>query len=121
MKLIKRSTRSRAQGRRGTATQWFRSSALDPSFHLDDHALRAERGRPRWTSEVGCGALALKGTRPYSARTRLTKQSGVRCGAARIAMLLKRFLGREKGGTLHVHSGEYLIHWLLDCMLEALR
>jgi non-ribosomal peptide synthetase-like protein len=36
-------------------------------------------------------------------------------------LLLKRFLGREKGGTLHVHSGEYLIHWLLDCMLEALR
>lgn len=33
---------------------------------------------------------------------------------------LKRFFGREKGGTFPLHSGEYLIHWTFDGLLAGL-
>jgi non-ribosomal peptide synthetase-like protein len=33
---------------------------------------------------------------------------------------IKRFFGREKGGTFPLHSGEYLIHWTFDGLLGGL-
>jgi non-ribosomal peptide synthetase-like protein len=32
---------------------------------------------------------------------------------------IKRFFGRERGGTFPLHSGEYLIHWTFDGLLEG--
>jgi non-ribosomal peptide synthetase-like protein len=33
---------------------------------------------------------------------------------------IKRFFGREKGGTFPLHSGEYLMHWTFDGLLAGL-
>ena len=33
---------------------------------------------------------------------------------------IKRFFGREEGGTFPLHSGEYLIHWTIDGLIDGL-
>lgn len=37
-----------------------------------------------------------------------------------LVLVIKRFFGREKGGTFPLHSGEYLIHWTFDKLLAGL-